>query len=165
MRLVAHASRAAVPVLFSLLLLLPDASAQPLSASKRRPAQCPPSLPPTVARIPLSAVLRDLGEGAPFIHHEPNAHDPLVWHPGGSPLMVMTALSHQANVIVRYRPAPGCAAAWQVESVWVLPSLSTAHASTIVTATPTAPAPVVAPVSEVQMYLRAHGMAGATNKQ
>lgn len=118
-------------------------------------------LPRTVPqRARLSQLLRDLSAIRRFRVEYWTGDDPLVAHGGGSDIDLMTALSHQANLMVSYAPSSRCSGQWRVDTVWVLPR---GKASAMVVAAPPSDAPSKAAASTApdQAYLFAHGIGPA----
>lgn len=145
------------------------ATAEPTVAAKapRAPATsaCGQDVGLAGERKPLSQVLRRLSSTLGFKLEYWSADDPMVSLAGGLRAVdSMTALSQQANMIVRYSPDPRCAGQWRVDTVWVLPS----EARTTVGAAvelPAAPARALQPVAppappdpSLKDYMRAHGV-------
>jgi hypothetical protein len=115
----------------------------------------------------LSQVLDKLSSVHTFRLENRNTEDPLVSHGGGNQLEVMQELSHQANLLVRYKLVDGCPGQWRLERVWVLPRELNAP----VPVQPTAGLPTreqadaAAAKQSMDMYMRAHGMDPPASRQ
>ena len=118
-------------------------------------------LPPRQQR--LSQVLAELSAVRKFRLENRTREDPVVRHSGGNQVDVMRALSGQANLLARYKPATDCPGMWTLEIVWVLPRELHAPTPAKVAATPTAKeqADAAAAKQSMDLYLRAHGIGPA----
>jgi hypothetical protein len=118
----------------------------------------------------LSQILRELRARRSYTLKYWTTEDPLVTHRGGTEFEIMTALSHQANLLVRYARLPHCPGKWKIRTVWVLPSgpapVARSATPSVVTeldapvGTPARFTPL-SPAAAMQEYLTAHGLAPA----
>ncbi len=131
----------------------PATSAAP---SRQAAAACNAVEPVLSRRTHLRSLLEELAARRGFKLVYWAADDPEVAHGGGSDIALMTSLSEQANLIVRYAPrGPRCPGHWKIDTVWVLPAGIPASPGAP-RAAPTAPAE---PDTAMVEYLQAHGMA------
>ena len=146
---------------FFVLALLLAVCAETASAGRSPSVACePPQLGPRQER--LSLLLHEFSSVRSFRLRYWSTEDPVVTLGGGSDVELMTTLSHQVNLMVRYAPVRGCPGRWRIHTVWVLPSSKT----------PTAPIPAprdpvdlpeaasetVSPKAAMDMYMQAHGL-------
>ncbi len=111
-------------------------------------------------RARLTQLLRELSTARRFRLEYWASDDPMVAHGGGNDIDLMTALSHQVNLMVSYLPSSRCPGQWRVDTVWVLPR---GKASAMVVAAPPSDAASKAAASTApdQAYLFAHGLGPA----
>jgi hypothetical protein len=127
------------------------------------PASAPPACDPlgsSARREPLSQLLRELSAVRRFRLENQISDDPIIAHAGGNDVALMTAISRQVNLMVRYAASKDCPGQWRVDAIWILPGLPNPVA-------PPAASPALSPPSEADLaaakkatalYLQAHGM-------
>lgn len=110
----------------------------------------------------LSLLLHELSSVRSFRLRYWSRDDPIVTYSGGSDVEVMTTLSRQINLMVRYAPVRGCPGRWRIHTVWVLPSADTPTAPIFAPRVPVdlpeAASETGSPQAAMDMYKQAHGM-------
>ena len=155
-----------VPMLVALAIAGADVAAAPRNG---RGAACEPlGLNLSTRQEHLSQLLQELSAVRTFRLEDWSHEDPIVTPTGTNDLELMTALSGQVNLVVRYASAKDCPGRWKIDTVWILPGKPEASARTVVPAPVIAappaelnPAEVMATKAATEMFLRAHGMPGS----
>ena len=112
----------------------------------------------------LSKFLEDLAAVRTIRVKNWSGDDPIVSLYGDDDLELMTALSQQVNLLVRYRAEKNCPGHWTIDTMWVLP----AHSKSLPSAAPvgaavpfaaaSAPAPSGPAINQAMtLYMQAHG--------
>ncbi len=144
-----------------LLALLLAVCAEAAAAGRSPSGACEPlQLGPRQER--LSLLLHELSSVRSFRLRYWSREDPIVTHEGGSDIELMTKLSRQVNLMVRYAPVRGCPGHWRIHTVWVLPSSKTPTAPISAqrdsAALPETASETVSPKAAMDMYVQAHGL-------
>lgn len=108
----------------------------------------------------LSQLLRELSAVRKFRLENWTREDPIVSLAGGSDVELVTALSGQVNLLVRYAASKDCPGQWRIDTIWILPGQPGAVAAKTAPATASA-ADAAAEKAAMDMYLHAHGLGAA----
>jgi hypothetical protein len=142
-----------------LLAGLAGAQASAASGVAPTPPPCEP-LGSSARREPLSQLLRELSAVRRFRLENQISDDPVIAHTGGNDVALMTAISRQVNLMVRYAASKDCPGQWRVDAIWILPGLP--DPVTPPTANPVPPPPSEADLAAAKkataLYMQAHGL-------
>lgn len=113
----------------------------------------------------LSLLLHELSSVRSFRLRYWSREDPIVTHGGGNDVELMTTLSRQVNLMVRYAPVKGCPGQWRIHTVWVFPSADTPTTPVSAPQGPILSEPASGTISQkaaMDLYMEAHGVPPAS---